>query len=138
MNVVIDTNCLLVSISPFSKYHWLFQLIINEKLTVHVTTEILAEYSEIISKKYNENVSNQVIQTLLELPNVKPVYIHYQFNLIYSAPDDNKFVDCTIASNADYLVSNDKHLNVLKEIPFPKVNLVKLEEFEALVKGVLY
>lgn len=138
MNVVIDTNCLLVSISPFSKYHWLFQLIINERLTVHVTTEILAEYSEIISKKYNENVSNQVIQTLLELPNVKPVYIHYQFNLIYSAPDDNKFVDCTIASNADYLVSNDKHLNVLKEIPFPKVNLVKLEEFEALVKGVLY
>ena len=138
MNVVIDTNCLLVSISPFSKYHWLFQLIINEKLTVHVTTEILAEYSEIIGKKYNENVSNQVIQTLLELPNVKPVYIHYQFNLIYSDPDDNKFVDCTIASNADYLVSNDKHLNVLKEIPFPKVNLVKLEEFEALVKGVPY
>lgn len=138
MNVVIDTNCLLVSISPFSKYHWLFQLIINEKLTVHVTTEILAEYSEIIGKKYNENVSNQVIQTLLELPNVKPVYIHYQFNLIYSDPDDNKFVDCTIASNADYLVSNDKHLNVLKEVPFPKVNLVKLEEFEALVKGVLY
>lgn len=138
MNVVIDTNCLLVSISPFSKYHWLFQLIINEKLTVHVTTEILAEYSEIIGKKYNENVSNQVIQTLLELPNVKPVHIHYQFNLIYSDPDDNKFVDCTIASNADYLVSNDKHLNVLKEIPFPKVNLVKLEEFEALVKGVPY
>lgn len=138
MNVVIDTNCLLVSISPFSKYHWLFQLIINEKLTVHVTTEILAEYSEIIGKKYNENVSNQVIQTLLELPNVKPVYIHYQFNLIYSDPDDNKFVDCTIASNADYLVSNDKHLNVLKEVPFPKVNLVKLEEFEDLVKGVLY
>ena len=138
MNVVIDTNCLLVSISPFSKYHWLFQLIINEKLTVHVTTEILAEYSEIIGKKYNENVSNQVIQTLLELPNVKPVYIHYQFNLIYSDPDDIKFVDCTIASNADYLVSNDKHLNVLKEVPFPKVNLVKLEEFEALVKGVLY
>lgn len=138
MNVVIDTNCLLVSISPFSKYHWLFQLIINEKLTVHVTTEILAEYSEIIGKKYNENVSNQVIQTLLELPNVKPVHIHYQFNLIYSDPDDKKFVDCTIASNADYLVSNDKHLNVLKEIPFPKVNLVKLEEFEALVKGVPY
>lgn len=92
---------------------------------------ILAQY---FAKKAIANAANvwkekgltdtiQVIQALWELPNMKPVHIHYQFNLIYSDPDDTKFVDCTIASNADYLVSNDKHLNILKKIPFPKIIL---------------
>lgn len=41
-------------------------------------------------------------------------------------PDDNKFVDCAIASNAHFLVSQDKHFKVLAEIPFPKVNVLQI------------
>ena len=48
--------------------------------------------------------------------------IHYNWRLITIDPDDNKFIDCAVAANADYLVTNDKHFNVLKEIDFPKVN----------------
>ena len=40
-----------------------------------------------------------------------------------------KFVDCAISGCAEFLVSNDKHLNVLNEIDFPAVNVVKLQEF---------
>lgn len=137
MKVVIDTNCLLVSISPFSKYHWLFENIINENITLFVTTEILAEYSEIFGNKLSIDVANKAIKTLLELPNVKPIYIHYHFSLIYTDPDDNKFVDCAVAANVDYLVTNDKHFNVLKDIPFPKINIVKLEEFDNILKADL-
>jgi predicted nucleic acid-binding protein len=47
--------------------------------------------------------------------------------------DDNKFVDCAIAGNADYLVSNDKHFNCLKNIEFPKLNLLNIDEFMDLL-----
>jgi predicted nucleic acid-binding protein len=38
--------------------------------------------------------------------------------------DDNKFVDCAVASNADYLVTHDRDFDVLKNVPFPKVKII--------------
>ena len=49
--------------------------------------------------------------------------------LITADPDDNKFVDCAFAANADYLVSEDSHFDILKKTSFPKLNLVTLDEF---------
>jgi predicted nucleic acid-binding protein len=49
--------------------------------------------------------------------------------------DDNKFVDLTIAGNADYLVTNDKHFNPLKTIDFPKINIVSINEFKSIILG---
>jgi predicted nucleic acid-binding protein len=59
------------------------------------------------------------------------VFTHpaFRFNLITADPDDNKFVDCAIVANADYIVSQDNHFNVLKKIDFPKLNVIRIEEF---------
>ena len=43
--------------------------------------------------------------------------------------DDNKFVDCAVASDAEYIVTNDKHFNPLKAIPWPKVEIIKIADF---------
>ena len=40
-----------------------------------------------------------------------------------------KFVDCDIVAGADYIVSEDAHFRVLESIPFPSVNVKRLEEF---------
>jgi len=50
-------------------------------------------------------------------------------------PDDNKFVDLTIAGNADYLVTNDKHFNPLKSLDFPVLNIVSIDEFKRIILG---
>jgi predicted nucleic acid-binding protein len=50
--------------------------------------------------------------------------------LITKIVDDNKFVDCAISSNADYLLTNDKDFNILKTIAFLKVNVVNIDEFK--------
>ena len=44
-------------------------------------------------------------------------------NLIQSDSDDYKFVDCCITANAQYIVSNDRHFDILKHIEFPHVNV---------------
>lgn len=66
------------------------------------------------------------------LTNVERITKHFQFGLL-NDPDDNKFVDCAIAANADYLVSHDKDFKTLKSIDFPKVNLVNIIEFHQII-----
>ena len=54
-------------------------------------------------------------------------YVH--FELLPADEDDNKFVDCAIAADAEYIVTNDKHFNPLKDILWPKVNIISLANF---------
>jgi len=49
-------------------------------------------------------------------------------------PDDNKFVDCAIACDAKYLVSDDKHFRVLGKIAFPKVEVLTATDFKEKIK----
>ena len=55
------------------------------------------------------------------------------FHLIETDKDDNKFVDCAIAANAQYIVSEDSHFKHLKDIPFPTVNVIHLGKFMELL-----
>lgn len=55
--------------------------------------------------------------------------------MISQDPDDNKFVDCAIASNSDWIVTNDKHFHILKGIDFPRVNVISVEDFIHLLKN---
>ena len=133
----MDTNVLLVTISEFSKYHWLYQLVLRKKIELFITNEILTEYEEIISDKLSSETANSVIRTLLELDNVHPTSIYFKFNLITQDPDDNKFADCAFSCNADYLVTNDRHFNIFKNIDFPQINIINLEEFGLITKEYL-
>ncbi len=130
LNVILDTNVLLVSISSKSPYHWIFEKLIEGAFEVGITSEILMEYEEIIGRKYNVNVAKDVIRTLLALPNVQQVIVYYKWNLIKTDTDDNKFVDCAISCNANGIVTQDKHFNILKTIDFPKLNVISISEFK--------
>ena len=130
MRIVLDTNVLLVSFSSKSAFRWVFDAFLNEEITLCVTTDILAEYEEIIGKHMGPKIANTVLQIIENAPNIELITRFFKWNLITDDPDDNKFVDCAIAANAKYLVSNDKHFRALKNIDFPKVILLTVEEFK--------
>jgi len=71
------------------------------------------------------------LQLIENAPNVELITNYFKWNLIIDNPDDNKFVDCAITK---FSVSNDKHFNILKEIDFPKVELIKAEEFKEILE----
>lgn len=131
--VVLDTNVLLVSISTKSKLHWIFEKLVHKDYEICVTTDILSEYAEIIENKISIGVSEHVLGTLKNLSNVHFINTYYRFNLLKDK-DDNKFVDCAIAGNADYIVSHDKDFNILKDIYFPKVNVINTIKFKEYLK----
>ncbi|PIY10313.1 MAG: putative toxin-antitoxin system toxin component, PIN family [Flexibacter sp. CG_4_10_14_3_um_filter_32_15] len=133
MKTVIDTNILLISVSPNSPFRWVFDAFLQEKYTLCVTTEILSEYDEIIAREANEELASLALQIIENAVNTEFITRYYKWNLIYVDEDDNKFVDCAVAANADFIVTSDKHFNILKEIPFPKVKVISLEDFKKLI-----
>ena len=77
-------------------------------------------------------IAHNVVEAIARLHTTvyQEVYIH--FGLIEKDADDNKFVDCAIAADAEYIVTNDTHFNILKEIDWPKVLVKTIEEFASL------
>ncbi|GAB3990981.1 hypothetical protein GCM10028807_19620 [Spirosoma daeguense] len=130
MRIVVDTNCLLVSIPKISKTRWLFDAILNGTLELAITTDILEEYEEIIGQFYNSpSLAKNVLEALLNRPNVLKVSPYYFWYLIKEDPDDNKFTDCAIACGADYLITEDNHYKILDTISFPRINVCTRAQF---------
>ncbi len=128
-NIVIDTNCLLMAISSRNVYHKIWQAFLSGEFCLCISNDILEEYIEVIGRNISVNAARYVILTIMERDNVREIVPSYKWNLIESDPDDNKFVDCAIASNAKCIVSEDHHFNILKKIPFPPVNVVSIDDF---------
>lgn len=127
--VVIDTNCLLQMLGKHSEYHALWRAFIEERFVLCLSNEILNEYEEILTQKASALAAHRFIQVVLHSPNVLRKEPYYHFSLIEQDKDDNKFVDCAIVSMADYIVSEDAHFRVLKDIPFPVVHVIGLDDF---------
>lgn len=135
-NIVLDTNCLLQIIARQSKNYFLWEGFLNGDYSLYYTTEILEEYEEILSIKANSIIASMVIEIIKQAPNSFPVDAHFHWNLITQDPDDNKFVDCAIVANADFIVSEDRHFKELESVNFPKVIVVRLKEFARMYRNI--
>jgi putative PIN family toxin of toxin-antitoxin system len=133
MIVVLDTNVLLVSIPLKSIYRPILDALIDGKFHLVLSNDILSEYTEVIERKANATVSNNIAEMLLNLDNLNKVEVFFEWKLINKDPDDNKYVDAAIVGAADFIVSNDQHFKILKSVDFPKVNVIDIDEFLNLI-----
>ena len=127
--VVLDTNCLLQVLPSRSPYHKIWTEVLAGRISLCVNTEILNEYEEILAEKTTAEIAHNVVEAIarLDTTEFQDVYIH--FGLIDADPDDNKFVDCAVAADAEYIVTNDAHFNILKQIDWPKLTVIAIKEF---------
>ena len=93
--VVLDTNCLISSLSRRGQYYPVWKGLQAGEYILCVSTDILNEYAELITQKMSVEV----------------------------------------ATNATFIVSDDKHYDVLKVITFPKILVLKLKEFLGLLQS---
>lgn len=133
-NIVLDTNCLLMSLNKRSPYFKIWEDFKAGKYTLCFSTEILMEYEEIIAKKTSPEIASNIITAILTRANTRKLDVTFKFQLIESDLDDNKFVDCAIRANAKYIVTQDHHYDVLKTIDFPKVNVIDIDSFLEFLK----
>ena len=115
MIVCIDTNVVLGVFTTGHRYRPIFESWLSGRLTWAVTTEILFEYDEIMVRQGSPAKAlkmRQIMQVADRLPG-RLIHISpsFRFNLISRDSDDNKFVDCAIAAEADYIITSDHHFD---------------------------
>ena len=99
------------------------------QISLCVNTDILEEYEEILAQKATPEIAHNVVEAIANLTTTTMQNTYVHFELLPADADDNKFVDCAIAAEAEYIVTNDKHFDPLRQIPWPKVEIMKLVDF---------
>jgi predicted nucleic acid-binding protein len=105
VNIVIDYQCfinLLIQNSGFynSPYYWLWEAFCESKFILCCSTEIMQEYEELLSSFYSPEISESVMQTILNAANLESIIPYYKWDLIFADAEDNKFVDCALNAGA--------------------------------------
>jgi len=118
MIVCIDTNVFLQIFSKKQPFYPILQALLDGRLKLAVSTEILLEYQEVIAGLSGAQRWRDVaalMDVLAELhDNIIRVEPQFRFGVIVDDPDDNKFCDCAIAAEADFVVTDDRHFAALK------------------------
>ncbi|GAA4780820.1 putative toxin-antitoxin system toxin component, PIN family [Olivibacter ginsenosidimutans] len=136
MTIVLDSNVLVAAIGTKNKFRPIWDAFLDSRFFIAVSEDILKEYEEILQRLAAPGVAPFIMGVFEESPEVIICQAYYKWNIITADPDDNKFFDIAVASNADFLVTNDHHFNIAKRLEFPKVNIITPKEFmEVLADG---
>lgn len=136
MRIILDTNILVRAVAVRSMTSFVFDALFNQNFQLCVSTEILLEYQEILTKMYDAETADLVISAILLLPNVHRIEVYYDMRLIAADAYDDKFADCAFAANAHYIVTEDRHFNILQNTPFPKIEVIKYEAFKKILETI--
>ncbi len=133
MRVVIDTNILRLTIKKGNFERFIYDAFRAEAFDWVVSTEILNEYEEKLIEFYSVQTADLILGILENAPNVIFAEPYFRWEIIKIDQDDNKFADLAISTNADCLVTNDRHFNIFKKLDFPKLNIVKPNQFKKIL-----
>ncbi|MDR0799004.1 MAG: putative toxin-antitoxin system toxin component, PIN family [Dysgonamonadaceae bacterium] len=133
MRIVLDTNCLLRAVPAKSNFHCILEELYLGHFILCCSNEILTEYEELLMRFYGKDIAENVMNFIINSPYTEKNTPYYKWNLITSDFDDNKFVDCALNAGAEYIVTNDHHFDILKNISFPKIEVIGIETFKEIV-----
>jgi len=122
MRVVIDSNVLIAIIGKRNKLKPIWDAFIQGSYLLIVLEEIMQEHSV-------KGAAELVMEIFIESPDVIFQHVHYNWYAITVDPGDNKFFDIAVAANAGFLVTNDRHFDEAKLLPFTKVKIIFAEDF---------
>lgn len=113
MRVVIDTNIIASAIVFGGKPLQIINLLMQQKIEVYASPEIISEYEEIIDELMQKYPGRS--------PKMSLTWILANMNLIQTTsdiqicrdPDDNKFLNCAIDAACLYITTGDKDLLTL-------------------------
>lgn len=111
MKIILDTNVFISGIFFSGPPSQILKAWQNSRLQIVLSQEILNEYQRVAESLLVK------FPTIDILPIIELMTIHGQlidvegFDVsVCDDPDDNKFMECAIASNSKIIISGDKHL----------------------------
>jgi uncharacterized protein len=128
MKIVLDTNVFISGIFFGGPPSDILELWRKSKIRIVLTEQILEEYQKVgeeLSAKY-PSIS---IEPIIELFTIFGEFVEIKgfSETICEDPDDNKFIECALASQSKLVISGDKHL--LKISGYKGIEVLKPREF---------
>jgi putative PIN family toxin of toxin-antitoxin system len=125
--VVIDTNIYISAIFWGGKPREVIDLGRDKKILIFASLDIKNEIAEKLKTKFKLD-DEEVNRILLDFSTFTiPVKVTKRVQAVPNDPEDDKFIECAISCNADYIVSGDRHLLSLKE--YVGIRILKASEF---------
>lgn len=130
---VIDTNILVSGIiSPKGSPRKLLESARREIFRVVTSPSINHEILEVLHRDYiylhyglSENIIDDIALFLYEGTLLTEDV--YNFSPVKKDPSDNKFINCAVEGEADYIVSGDEHLLSLKH--YKEIQIISAADF---------
>ena len=128
MRLILDTN-LWISFLISSKYEKLDELLFNEKCKLLFSQELLEEFVTVAKRpKLKKYISRDELEDLLETIHEVAEFVNVTSKVSKCRdPKDNFLLSLAVDGKADYLLTGDKDLLVLKKIG--KTEIRTISEF---------
>jgi putative PIN family toxin of toxin-antitoxin system len=128
MKIILDTNVFISGIFFSGPPSQILKAWQNSRLQIVLSQEILNEYQR-VAESLAANFPTIDILPIIELMTIHGKLIDTEgFDVsVCDDPDDNKFMECAIASNSEIIISGDKHL--LKVSGYQGITVLKPREF---------
>jgi uncharacterized protein len=117
MRLILDTN-LWISFLISSKYEKLDELLFNQKCKLLFSQELLEEFVAVAKRpKLRKYISRDELEDILETIDEVAEFVNVSSEMSECRdPKDNFLLSLAVDGKADYLLTGDKDLLVLKKI----------------------
>ena len=128
MKIVLDTNVFISGIFFGGPPSQIFQSWRKSQIKIVLTEQILEEYQR-VGEELSAKYPSINIEPIIELFTIFGEFVETKgiTETICEDPDDNKFIECAIASKSKLIVSGDKHL--LKISGYKEIEVFKPRQF---------
>lgn len=132
MKITVDTNVLVSTAFWYGPSNEIIGKVESGEIELFLSEEIIEEFSGVLDyKEIRDKIKNKHLEALKTLDTrvciskiISPIK---KIDIIKEDPDDNKILECALAGNVDYIVTQDNHLLRLKE--FEEIKIVTPKEF---------
>ena len=128
MKIILDTNVFISGIFFTGSPAQVLRAWENNSFQIVISKNILVEYQRVAESLSSKFPSIDIIP-IIELLTVHCEFIDTQdINISVCAdPDDDKFIECAVASKCKTIISGDKHL--LKLSGYDGIDVLKPRQF---------
>jgi len=125
MRLILDTN-LWISFLISSKYEKLDVLLLNEKCKLLFSQELLEEFVAVAKRpNLRKYISGDELEDLMETIDEVAEFVNVTSEITKCRdPKDDFLLSLAVDGKADYLLTGDKDLLVLKEIGNTKIKTI--------------
>jgi len=136
MLVVLDTNVLYQALrSNNGASFYILSLIWNNKISLAISINVFNEYEEVLKRPQSLsdiNLNKNDIENILSFISYigKPYAPYFLFRPNLDDEDDNMFIELSLVSNCDFLITNNvKDFTTKSELKFGDLSIITPTDF---------